>query len=141
MCEVCAIYFLFARGAIGGPSKRAVLEPVVAPLSGADPPHWQDVADTMDEGIGNPGSGYNIRRDLQIGYLLDFALRLKALPGERRAATLGNPWELRDCGAMLRLPGANPGDEHRELSLPDNLYVIGTSHGPSLPRDWRALAG
>ena len=69
VCELIAVYFLFAVGAIGGPAKRATLEAIIAPLGEERPPHWEGLAETMDEGIGNPGLGYNVRRDLQIGYL------------------------------------------------------------------------
>ncbi len=95
--ELVAVYFLFARGAIGGPTKRATLEAIFAPLGAEKPPHWQRLAETMDEGIGNPGVGYNINRDIQIGYLIDFCLRLKAIDdvAERRAL-LEDPWALRD---------------------------------------------
>jgi 5-methylcytosine-specific restriction protein B len=74
VCELIAVYFLFAVGAVGGPTKRATLEAIIAPLGEDRPPHWQRLAEAMDEGIGNPGLGYNVRRDLQIGYLLDFCL-------------------------------------------------------------------
>jgi 5-methylcytosine-specific restriction protein B len=97
VCEVLAVYFLFAVGAIGGPTKRAILEKVIDPLEEERPPHWQRLAETMDEGIGNPGLGYNVRRDLQVGYLLDFCLRFKAIGDvEERRALLDNPWALRD---------------------------------------------
>lgn len=97
VCELVAVYFLFARGAIGGPTKRATLEAIVAPLEGDKPPHWQRLADTMDEGIGNPGVGYNINRDIQIGYLIDFCQRFKAIEDtDKRRAVLDDPWALRD---------------------------------------------
>jgi 5-methylcytosine-specific restriction protein B len=97
VCEVLAVYFLFAVGAIGGPTKRAILEKAIDPLEEERPPHWQRLAETMDEGIGNPGLGYNVRRDLQIGYLLDFCLRFKAIGDvEERRALLDDPWALRD---------------------------------------------
>lgn len=95
VCELIAVYFLFARGAVGGPTKRATLEAVVAPL-GEKPPHWRRIAEAMDEGIGNPGLGYNVRRDLQVGYLIDFCLRFKAIPdAEGRRSLLAHPWDLR----------------------------------------------
>lgn len=95
--ELVAVYFLFARGAIGGPTKRATLEAITAPLGESRPPHWQRLAEAMDEGIGNPGVGYNINRDIQIGYLIDFCLRFKAVDDvEERRRLLDDPWELRD---------------------------------------------
>ena len=97
VCEVLSVYFLFAVGAIGGPTKRAILEKVIDPLEEERPPHWQRLAETMDEGIGNPGLGYNVRRDLQVGYLLDFCLRFKAIGDvEERRELLDDPWALRD---------------------------------------------
>jgi 5-methylcytosine-specific restriction protein B len=95
--ELVAVYFLFARGAINGPTKRATLEAIFAPLAADTPPHWQRLADAMDEGIGNPGVGYNIKRDLQVGYLIDFCLRFKAIDDhDERQALLDDPWALRD---------------------------------------------
>jgi 5-methylcytosine-specific restriction protein B len=96
VCELLAVYFLFVVGAVGGPAKRATLETVIEPLGEERPPHWQRLADTMDEGIGNPGPGYNIRRDLQIGYLLDFCLRFKAIGEVDGRRLLDDPWALRD---------------------------------------------
>ncbi len=97
VCELLAVYFLFAVGAIGGPTKRAILETVIEPLDEERPSHWQRLAEAMDEGIGNPGLGYNVRRDLQLGYLLDFCLRFKVLAdAEERRKLLDDPWALRD---------------------------------------------
>ena len=96
VCELMAVYFLFAVGAISGPAKRAVLETIIAPLGDEPPPHWDRLAKAMNEGIGNPGPGYNIRRDLQIGYLLDFCLRFKAIEDDaERRRLLDDPWALR----------------------------------------------
>ncbi len=95
VCELLAVYFLFAVGAIGGPTKRAILETVIKPLGEERPPYWQRLGETMDEGIGNPGLGYNVRRDLQIGYLLDFCLRFKAInDAEKGRELLDDPWTL-----------------------------------------------
>lgn len=97
VCELVAVYFLFARGAIGGPTKRATLEAITAPLDAEAPAHWDRLAETMDEGIGNPGVGYNINRDIQIGYLIDFCLRFKAIDDiEKRRELLADPWALRE---------------------------------------------
>jgi 5-methylcytosine-specific restriction protein B len=97
VCELLAVYFLFAVGAIGGPTKRVILRKVIEPLGEEQPPHWQRLAEAMDEGIGNPGLGYNVRRDLQIGYLLDFCLRFKAISDvEKSRKLLEDPWALRD---------------------------------------------
>lgn len=95
--ELLIVYFLFPRRSIEGPAKRALLKRVAGPLNVEEAPGWKEVAETMNFGIGNPGVGYNIHRDRQVGYLLDFALRLKALrSSEEREALLDDPWRLRD---------------------------------------------
>jgi 5-methylcytosine-specific restriction protein B len=96
-CELMAVYFLFARTAISGPGKRAALNAIADPIGEEQPPHWQRLMDAMDEGIGGPGLGYNVRRDAQISYLTDFAIRFKAI--DTRAAReqlLEQPWTLRE---------------------------------------------
>jgi 5-methylcytosine-specific restriction protein B len=96
-CEVLAVYFLFARIAISGDAKVGILDRVREPAGeDGDPPHWPLVRDAMYEGIGNPGGGYNIRRDFQVGYLIDFARRWKGLPADEQAQLLEDSWALRD---------------------------------------------
>ena len=96
VCELLAVYFLFAFIAIGGDKKLEIMQNVIDPLDADPPPHWELVESAMYEGIGNPGSGYNIRRDLQVSYLFDFTSRWKALPAEEQRAKLDDPWALRD---------------------------------------------
>ena len=43
-----------------------------------------------------PGVRYNINRDVQIGYLIDFATRFKQLPADRQQHLLVDPWGLAD---------------------------------------------
>ncbi|BBX34848.1 hypothetical protein MMAGJ_41300 [Mycolicibacterium mageritense] len=94
--ELLAVYFLISRGAISPSLKRATLK-AVAPEEQPDPPGWQRILDTMGEGIANPGVGYNINRDQQLGYLIDFCLRFKAVgDGQKQRELLDNPWQLRD---------------------------------------------
>lgn len=95
-CELVAVHFLFARNAISGERKLKILETIIAPIGGDRPPGWERLAGAMHQGIGNPGSGYNIRRDLQVGYLLDFALRWKAVGADEQHRLLEDPWSLRD---------------------------------------------
>ncbi|HMO00354.1 MAG TPA: AAA family ATPase [Miltoncostaeaceae bacterium] len=111
VCELLGVYFLFAREAIGGPAKRATLRAIIEPIGGDPAPDWTRLAEAMDGGIGNPGLGYNVRRDLQVGYLIDFALRFKALAGEHeQRALLADPWALRDFADQ-----AGEGIEVREM--------------------------
>lgn len=92
--ELVAVYLLFAREAIGGETKRSMLKRILDPLDPEQTPGWSALAATMDEGIGNPGVGYNIHRDRQVGYLIDFCLRFKAKDPDERRRLLGEPWQL-----------------------------------------------
>ena len=64
------------------------LEPRAAPIGSArvipDSCAWRAFA----EGIGHPGQYYLVRMELQLGFIVDFARRLKEEPTEKRA---GNP--------------------------------------------------
>lgn len=94
--ELLAVHFLFAYVAIGPEAKIAIVKEAAGSAWESEPPGWGAVAAALEEGIGNPGSGFNIRRDLQLSYLLDFTERWKALPAEDQQAKLDDPWALRD---------------------------------------------
>jgi 5-methylcytosine-specific restriction protein B len=63
----------------------------------------------LSESIGNPGTGFNMRRDLQIGFLLDFTKRIKELDSVQRKSTLGDPW------ATQLLAEEAPDENRREM--------------------------
>ena len=63
----------------------------------------------LSESIGNPGGGFNMRRDLQVGFLLDFAKRIKGLNPAQRKLTLGDPW------ATQLLAEEAPSENRREM--------------------------
>ena len=50
----------------------------------------------FDEGIAHPGQYFLVRMELQIGFLVDFAKRLKEQSAEKRQEILDDPWQLRD---------------------------------------------
>lgn len=94
--ELLVIYFLISRGGISSSLKKSTLK-AVAPEGQPNTPGWQRVVGAMDEGIANPGVGYNINRDQQLGYLIDFGLRFKAVgDDDKRRELLDDPWKLRD---------------------------------------------
>lgn len=94
--ELLAVYFLISRGGISASLKKATLK-AVAPEDSPTAPGWEQVVDTMNEGIANPGVGYNINRDQQLGYLIDFCLRFKAIGDQdQQGDLLADPWRLRD---------------------------------------------
>jgi len=94
--ELLIVHFLFAYVAIGPKAKIKIIRDTAGSAWGEEPPGWKLVAAAMHEGIGNPGSGYNIRRDIQVSYLLDFTIRWKALTADEQQGALDDPWALRD---------------------------------------------
>lgn len=94
--ELLIVHFLFAYVAIGAEAKIKIVRDAAGSAWTEEPPGWPLVEAAMHEGIGNPGSGYNIRRDIQVSYLLDFTIRWKALTAEEQHAKLEDPWALRD---------------------------------------------
>ncbi|WP_084985906.1 AAA family ATPase [Prescottella equi] len=92
--ELLLIHFLFPSS-VTSQGKIGVIE---RSLAGTDikMPVDVDSIRAMGQGIGNPGIGFNTRRDLQVGYLIDFVLRFKRESRERRAALLDSQWDLRD---------------------------------------------
>lgn len=92
--EVMLVHFLF----VSSVTKAGKLTVIEASLEGTgitlDPSSLPVRA--MGQKIGHPGIGFNTRRDLQIGYLIDFALRFKDLPEDERTNLLSDPWKLRD---------------------------------------------
>ena len=95
--ELISVYLLFARKLIGQAGKLKLVEDVMGPLAAHPrPPHWPELAAAFGQGIGNPGTGYNTGRYLQVTYLLDFCTRWKQLPQDEQVRLLGQPWELRD---------------------------------------------
>jgi 5-methylcytosine-specific restriction protein B len=94
--ELLVVHFLFAYVAIGAEAKIAIVREAAGGAWEDEAPGWELVEAALGEGIGNPGSGYNIRRDIQVSYLLDFAIRWKALSAEDQLAKLADPWALRD---------------------------------------------
>lgn len=95
--ELVAVYFLFALGAISPGAKCSMLKSIIEPAGYELPPGWQRIADAMSEGVANPGPGYNLTRDRQLGYLMDFCLRFKAIEEpQKQHELLQDPWLMRD---------------------------------------------
>lgn len=94
--ELLVVHFLFAYVAIGTEAKIGIVREAAGSAWEDEMPGWELVEAALGEGIGNPGSGYNIRRDIQVSYLLDFTIRWKALNAEEQRAKLEDPWALRE---------------------------------------------
>jgi 5-methylcytosine-specific restriction protein B len=100
--EILLVHFLFPNS-VG----RAVkLDGVTATLSTTEfTIDAQSIpALALGQGIAHPGIGFNTRRDLQVGYLIDFARRFKLEDPGQRELLLADPWALRDFADNTDLP-------------------------------------
>jgi len=92
--ELLLIHFLFTSS-VAGRGKVEVIDKTLADsgykLETSSVPYK-----AMWSKIGHPGVGFNTRRDLQLGLLIDFTVRLKSLSVEDREAVLADPWALED---------------------------------------------
>lgn len=100
--EIILIHLLFASS-VSERGKLAVLRGSLDG-SGLQLPDGSEPLKAMSQKIGHPGIGFNTRRDLQVGYLIDFALRFKRETLERRTELLASPWALRDFADSTSLP-------------------------------------
>lgn len=92
--EILLVHFLFASSV----SARRKREVISLSFEGSDLslPDADVAVEALAEHIGHPGIGFNARRDLQVGYLIDFVQRWKVQPLEQRTMLLDDPWRLRD---------------------------------------------
>lgn len=100
--EIMLVHLLFASS-VSNRTKLAVLRNSLDG-SGIELPTAGDPIRAMRQGIGHPGIGFNTRRDLQVGYLIDFVLRFKRETVERRQELLEKRWELRDFADSTDMP-------------------------------------
>jgi 5-methylcytosine-specific restriction protein B len=92
--EMILVHFLFTSSV----TRRGKVDVIERTLTGSgytlDPASVPYLA--MSSVIGHPGVGFNTRRDLQLGFLIDFVIRLKKLTVDERTALLADPWALED---------------------------------------------
>jgi 5-methylcytosine-specific restriction protein B len=107
--EATTIYYLFVwRGGVGPGTKRARVNEILSWVNESLPEDgivWRALG---DDGIGHPGQFYLFRPDAQLGFLADFARRLKSEAPEARREILGDAWRLRDfmdAGVEETIPG------------------------------------
>jgi 5-methylcytosine-specific restriction protein B len=95
--ELLVVYYLFAwSGSIGAEKKRARVNEMLS-WAGETLPEDSEVWKALGEdGIGHPGQYFLLRPDIQLGFVLDFAIRLKEKSDLERTQILADPWELRD---------------------------------------------
>lgn len=124
--ELLIVYYLFAwDGSVSAATKRARVNEVLS---------WADTALSEDEeawlalgerGVGHPGQFFLLRPDVQLGFILDFARRLKKKPAVECGELLGDPWRLREFADAADDQGAS-GMRHIVLHLlhPDSFEPI-----------------
>jgi 5-methylcytosine-specific restriction protein B len=124
--ELLVVYYLFAwDGSVGAATKRDRVAKVLA-WANAELPEDSEAWQALGEaGIGHPGQFFLLRPDIQLGFLLDFALRLKKEPASEQRQTLSDPWRLRDFADAGEDQGAS-GMRHILLHLlhPDAFEPI-----------------
>ena len=123
--EAMAVYYLFVWiEAVTPATKRARVNDVLS-WAGKELEAESSVWRAFAEGIGRPGRHYQQRPDLQIGFILDFARRLKEQPAGERQEILSDPWRLRDFMDAAD-DGTTPAMRHILLHLlhPDTFERI-----------------
>jgi 5-methylcytosine-specific restriction enzyme B len=92
--ELLLVHFLFASS-ISGDAKRSIidqtLEGTALSLDRGSLP-----ARALSQAIGHPGIGFNVGRDKQVAYLIDFTRRMKELEPPRRREILDDRGTLRE---------------------------------------------
>ncbi len=94
--EAMAVYYLIvSTGGVRPATKRERVNEVLS-WAGEQLAEDSAVWRAFAEGIAHPGQYFLVRMELQIGFLVDFARRLKGQPVEKRREILDDPWHLRD---------------------------------------------
>jgi len=139
IAEVLIVHFLFAVGAVNGPRKREVVNEVLSWVGETlEPRSLVDRA--LGQGIGNPGQGFNARRDLQVGFVIDFAKRFKALDAVAQRDTLLAADRLSEFMDASDEPKREMRHILLHLLLPDDFERIASgSHKASIAKAFAGL--
>lgn len=91
----CLLVYYLITVSVGADRKREMINKTIGP--DREDLHVSTdgvVYEALSNWIANPGQYYNTRQDVLVGYLMEFALRLKKLPREDRLKLLeDHPWE------------------------------------------------
>jgi 5-methylcytosine-specific restriction protein B len=94
--ELLAVYYLFAwSGSISARTKRDRVNEVLEWAERRLPEDDEVWLALGEDGIGHPGQYFLLRPDVQLGFVLDFATRLKDKPVSERLEILEDPSQLR----------------------------------------------
>ncbi|MBJ7289184.1 AAA family ATPase [Williamsia sp.] len=105
--EIMLVHFLFPSSVSFGHKKRLIAETLQ--LDSLDDLEKSESIAALKTAIGNPGIGFNTRRDLQIGFVIEFVRLVKALDPLERAKVLADPWLTRDLAEQV------PQENQREM--------------------------
>ena len=123
--EMLMVHFLFASS-VSGKGKLQIseisLEGTGITLDATSVP-----VRALGQGIGHPGIGFNTRRDLQVGYLINFVLRFKQLDAAQRDGLLGDPWLLGDFADEAPMPIREMRHVLMHLLRPDDFERISSA--------------
>lgn len=89
--EILAVYFLFPIRSVGESRKKELVGEVLGWADDVLPPDSQ-LANAFDVGIGSGGPGFNMRRPLEIAFLIEFAIAWKRMSEADRDTAQKNPW-------------------------------------------------
>jgi 5-methylcytosine-specific restriction protein B len=139
--EAMAVYYLIVwPGAVRPATKRQRVNEVLS-WAGEQLAEGSAVWRAFAEGIAHPGQYFLVRMELQIGFLVDFARRLKEQPVEKRREILDDPWQLRDFMDAAD-DATTPAIRHVLLHLlhPDTFERIASGpHKQSIARTYAGL--
>ena len=138
----CLLVYYLITSSVGPDRKLQMINTTI----GTDAPGLQVSSgslahDALQSSIANPGQYYNTRQDIHVGYLMDFALRLKQVNPEARAELLhDNPWEF----ARFAEDGEHQSDAMRHivchLLYPNQFERIASNrHKELILKAFRAL--
>ena len=129
--EATIIYYLFAwRGSVSPDTKRARVNEILSWADDALDPQSEVSKAFGDDGIGHPGQFFLFRPDIQLGFLFNFARRLKDETEGDRRAIVADPWRLH-AFADDSIPDGEtpPGMRHIVLHLLQPDYFERISSG------------
>lgn len=127
MAELAVIYEM-APVNVGVHAKRRIVEGILA-LAGEVAPLPDRVLEAFTGGIANPGIWYLTRPDVQLTFLVRFAVALTALSDEQRQSATSDPWRFREL--LLTVPLASGYGQRAallHLMFPDTFESIVSSH-------------
>lgn len=127
--EVLLTYVLFVNGLLRPSTKRKLVE-LPLELNDEDLPDGHPAVRALQQGIGNPGSGFSMYRPEELTFLIEMGRRLKGLDDDTRKELLADdsPWAFGDW-LDEEVPGADSRQMRHillHLLYPDHYERVGS---------------